>query len=205
MCWNHCFYCVECISPRVCLSRRRSRIREISIQKLCSKIWCSKFKKTWNGLQKWAKIHSKSMQKSIQKILWFLGGFWSGFWYPWDSLKGILQETSWKGHHPEQHPTAKKVKCEGEVRRSCAARACEAQHARGAGGEPPARSGSRLPAAIFPLRASGKLGAFEKECAYGNLQGLFGFGCRKNESHTKNNVFQHWIKGPQVGVQQSNF
>ena len=64
-------------------------------------------------------------------------------------------------------------------------------------GGTPARSGSRLPAAIFPLRASGKLGnswVHLKRNAHTVIcKGISVLDAKCDENHTKLNVFQHWM------------
>ena len=150
-------------------TRNLYKIDKKSMQIRCSKKGCK-------NQEKCSKMHPKWESKSTQilKKTWFKNVLFFGINFRRPLVPKMLAKWS-----PTRRTSSRKPNRKGKLQeKGTPGTVFESQHARGAGGEPPARSGSRLPAAIFPLRASGKLGAFEKECAYGNLQGLFGFGCR---------------------------
>ena len=122
MCWNHCFYCVECISPRVCLSRRRSRIRE-NPSKNCARQYNATNSKKH---EKWApkvsqhplKIHQKIDTKTMMFFGWFLEFILGSLRLPKRYPSGdILKRTP-----PRTTPNCKK----GEVRRWSAKVMCGA-------------------------------------------------------------------------------
>ena len=92
------------------------------------------------------------------------------------------------------------MKCEGHVRRELANPNTPA--ARGVNPRPGADLGClRQYSRSGPW---GKLVHLKRNAHTVICKGFSVLGAEYNEIHTKNNVFQHWIKEPQVGVQQSN-
>ena len=94
-------------------------------------------------IQNGSQNQQKSLKKRGSKMCWFLGSIFGDPKCPRCWLNGLRP-----GEHPAGNPTKKEQELEGNSRGQS-----PNPNTPAARGEPPARSGSQLPAAIFPLRA----------------------------------------------------
>ena len=125
-------------------------INNNSIKKLCN----------FNARKRYGKKHeecSKMDPKCEPKSIRILPKTrFKNMWIFWITFRRPLVPNSLAKWSPTRRTSSRKPNRKGQLQGKGTPRTVfESQHARGAGGDPPARSGSQLPAAIYPLRAWG--------------------------------------------------